>query len=67
MTQVGEGKLMVKIQVAFSVDVLLLELEMILREAWKFHVSSSILLLCPAVQGSTAVWHIDDQGWTGAD
>ena len=27
------GKLMVEIQVAFSVDVLLLELEMILREA----------------------------------
>ena len=27
------GKLMIKIQVAFSVDVLLLELETILREA----------------------------------
>ena len=58
------GKLMVKIQVAFLVVV---RAENDPSQRLKFHVSSSILLLCTAVQGSTVVWHIDDQSWTGAD
>ena len=41
------GKLMIKIQVAFSFDVLLLELETILREAWSFTFPA---LLCCCVQ-----------------